>query len=229
MERGGSSGILVLVCALIVMVWLPAVVVGQQWRFETIDAPHWYAGDGLGHAADAAGHPHLAYGGDQLVHAWHDGAEWQFEVVDATAGCGGAASIAIGGNGSIHIAYSGPNGELRYALLFAGVWSTWTLDESAETYDLDLALDASDEPHIAYINSGDSWVYLMIDQGNGSWGSPKRSSGHAPTLLGRQWWWPATQPRSSTNDRQRRDGSSATCTGAAAAGRTNWWTRVPAR
>lgn len=173
MERGGSSGILVPVCALIVMVWLPAVVVGQQWRFETIDAPHWYAGDGLGHAADADGHPHLAYGGDQLVHAWHDGAEWQFEVVDATAGCGGAASIAIGGNGSIHIAYSGPSGELRYALLFAGVWSTWTLDASAETHDLDLALDASDEPHIAYINSGDYWVYLMIDQGNGSWGEPE--------------------------------------------------------
>ncbi len=62
---------------------------------------------------------------------------------------------------------------MRYALLFAGVWSTWTLDASAETYDLDLALDASDEPHIAYINSGDSWVYLMIDQGNGSWGEPE--------------------------------------------------------
>ncbi len=169
MERGGSSGILVLVCALIGMVWLPAVVVGQQWRFETIDAPHWYAGDGLGHATDAAGNPHLAYGGDQLVHAWHDGAEWQFEVVDATAGCGGAASIAIGSNGSMHIAYSGPNGELRYALLFAGTWSTWTLDAGAQTHDLDLALDAADEPHIAYTDGGDHWIYLMIDQGNGSW------------------------------------------------------------
>ena len=157
----------------IVLAWAVGVVPAEaqrEWVHETIDAPRWYRGDGFGFAKDLSDNLHLAYGGDQLVHAWHDGSDWLFEVVDPTAGCGGAASMAIGGDGSMHIAYSGADGALWYAREFAGAWSTWELDGSVDCHRLDIALDLANEPHIAYIDDADNQLYLMVDNGNGAWG-----------------------------------------------------------
>ncbi len=140
-----------------------------DWVLETIDAPRWYAGHGFGFAKDPSNTLHLAYGGDRLHHAWNDGSGWQVEAVDSTTGCGGAASMAIGSDGSMHIAYSGADGTLWYARDFAGTWATWELDSSVDCDRLDIALDDANEPHIAYIDDTDQRLYVMVDNGNGAW------------------------------------------------------------
>src|SRR5512146_346561 len=45
-------------------------------------------------AFDAANHPHIAYGGGGLYHAWHNGSFFQVEDVDPSVNVGQHASIA---------------------------------------------------------------------------------------------------------------------------------------
>ena len=67
-------------------------------------------------AWDAAGHPHLAYGGDQLYHAWHDGTRWQTEIVDPMSSVGIVAALDIDSQDRVHISYfDGSATTLKYA------------------------------------------------------------------------------------------------------------------
>lgn len=66
-------------------------------------------------ALDADGHPHLAYGGDHLYYAYHDGANWHRETVDPALGAGIYASLELY-DGRPHIAYYDPaHNDLKYA------------------------------------------------------------------------------------------------------------------
>ena len=55
------------------------------WEITCVDCPHSFdKTTDRSLRLDAAGHPHIAYGGQSLYYAWFDGSDWQTEVVDNT-------------------------------------------------------------------------------------------------------------------------------------------------
>lgn len=133
---------------------------------------------------DAAGLPHVAFGGDLLYHAWYDGQVWQREIADETSGVGGYASLALDAADHAHISYfDAQNGDLRYATWTGTDWSVQVVDSSGIVgLHTSLALDAAGRPHIAYYDetnkalkyaywTGTAWNTQVVDD-NGSIGAP---------------------------------------------------------
>ena len=60
-----------------------------EWNIQSVDAPSLFSY--LGNpclSIDGTNHPHLAYGGDHLYYASHDGTQWNVEMVDPSEGVG---------------------------------------------------------------------------------------------------------------------------------------------
>ena len=49
---------------------------------------------------DAAGYPHIAYGGDHLYYTRYDGIGWRYETVDGAEHVGAGASLALDSEGA---------------------------------------------------------------------------------------------------------------------------------
>ena len=94
---------------------------------------------------------------------WHDGEAWQLEIVDKAPGIDddyqSMPSLAAGRYGSVHIAYlDSTNTRLNYAFRDALGWHSYQVDAANPGtnlgYDVALALDSLDQPHIAYSKAG---------------------------------------------------------------------------
>ena len=103
---------------------------------------------------DAGGHPHIAYGGDHLYYARHDGTTWTYEVVDDSPGVGFDAALALDENGYPHISYhDSSSSALKYAYRDASGWHIEAVDSSSQGdagYESSLALDGQGYAHISY-------------------------------------------------------------------------------
>ncbi len=140
-------------------------------------------------ALDAQGRPHVAFGYQELYHAWHDGNAWQFEVVDEGPWVGRWASLALDSADRPHISYyDWENTCLKYARWDGvlrpaqdGAWLTESVDCDGNTgWDTNIALDGDDHPHISYTKvanqqdlryahwDGTSWIVETIDAGSDS-------------------------------------------------------------
>src|SRR4030042_2109936 len=76
--------------------------------------------------------PHIAFGGDHLYYAHHDGSNWFFEKVDPSDGVGLFASLALDSSNRPHISYYDTiHGALKYAYFDGAVWVITTLDRYA--------------------------------------------------------------------------------------------------
>ncbi|MCU0612179.1 MAG: hypothetical protein MUE60_10370, partial [Candidatus Eisenbacteria bacterium] len=127
------------------------------WKMAEVDFPNWIAQmQDRGLAIDAAGHPHLVYGGEGLVHAWHDGTGWFREVVDPSPSVGSYASLAIGIRDRLHISYyDAANQDLRYALRDSTGWHLDAVDGNGDVgMHSAIAVDAVGNPHISYCAAG---------------------------------------------------------------------------
>jgi len=161
---------------------------------QTVDGP------GVGYysslALDSSGHPRIAYSdhtnGD-LNYAASDGLSWDIQTVDSRALSSSDCSLALDSSGNPHISYYhnrdywqvGGTGYCDGALEYA-TWnetsSTWDIHTVAENHDegrySSLALDSTDNPHIAYYrywpygndllysySDGSSWTHQMVDDG----------------------------------------------------------------
>jgi hypothetical protein len=117
-------------------------------------------------AFDSADHPHIAYGGDHLYHAWHDGSSWHTETVDAAWGVGRWASIAIdSGSGYPRIAYyDAVKGNLKYAYRTAAGWTCTDVNTHGDVGQYcSLALDpVSRYPRISYYDVTNSSLCVAI-------------------------------------------------------------------
>jgi len=145
----------------------------SAWTIEEVDAPRMFYVDWqMDIAVDGSNRPHIAYGGAQLYHAYFNGAQWKYEVVDNASSAD--ASIAVDAGGKVHIGYLGNSG-LKYATNASGSWVTSTID-SAEGVgrDTSIAVDAGGKVHISYrdytnddlkyaTNASGSWVTSTID------------------------------------------------------------------
>ncbi len=153
------------ICALVFLsVLLPGPAyqpVSPDWQLELVDqsAEEWGGFWSTSLVLDADGHPHISYCGagkkdergfDELRYAYSDGVAWQVTRVDNN-GCA-ASSLQLDSAGYPRISYSdGPNGHLKYAYYDGTSWQTETVDDSGEVYYATvLALNARDEPRIAY-------------------------------------------------------------------------------
>jgi hypothetical protein len=148
---------------------------------ERADAPRdfaWATDRSL--TLDSSGRPHIAYGGDNLYHAWYDGSAWHSEVVDEDweATVGFYAAIALDSADRPHISYyDSTNMDLRYARWTGSAWDVQTVDGDRRVGQFtSLALDENDYPHISYRNAtsntleyarwtGSAWAIETVDSG----------------------------------------------------------------
>lgn len=135
-----------LLLPLVVRNWPP-----PSWHPQCVDCPNFiYDTTPRSIAVDSSGHPHVAYGGDHLYHAWHDGSSWQIEVADGESYVGAWASLTLDNDDYPHVSYyDSNNGDLKYAHWDGSAWITETVD-LVGGWDSAIALDSSGRPHIAY-------------------------------------------------------------------------------
>ena len=102
---------------------------------------------------DAAGHPHVAYGGDRLYYAYYNGMNWNLDTVDDSPGVGRYASLVLDGGEYPHISYyDDTNLDLKYAYQNASGWHILTVDSDGLFTYTSLVLDVHRNTHIRYRN-----------------------------------------------------------------------------
>jgi len=140
------------------------------WAIEAVDAPKGFHTSSRVIAVDAGNHPHIAYGGDHLYYAYHDGAAWHYETADASFDVGGNASIALDTSGHAHISYhDNANRDLEYATNKSGAWVTTTVDSYGWVgFASSIAIDTSGHAHISYIDGINDTIKYATNA-SGSW------------------------------------------------------------
>jgi len=133
------------------------------WTTECVNCPPYASPDSLTERSlkiDGQGMPHIALGGRDLLHVWHNGQTWRSEVADFGLGLGiDHPSLALDAAGRPHISYySGVDRSLRYAYRSAAGWQVETVEMGLGYYAgrTSLALDAAGRPAIAYTVSDSS-------------------------------------------------------------------------
>jgi hypothetical protein len=124
-----------------------------HWQITCADCPRWFE-DVTEHTLrlDASGRPHLAYGGDHLYYAYHDGVRWRYETADPASRVGAFAALDLDAAGRPHISYHDEATQaLKYAYRDPTGWQIETVDGGSQVAPLSsLAVDAAGYPHIAY-------------------------------------------------------------------------------
>ncbi|HSJ53907.1 MAG TPA: hypothetical protein VLC52_09185 [Anaerolineae bacterium] len=137
-----------LLLALLLALLAPWPAHADTWVTECADCQQYFQPmPDRGLRLDAAGHPHVAYGGDHLYYAWHDGTSWHYETVDGSPGVGVEGSLALDGAGYPHIIYWADG--FRYARKDAAGWHIETVPGASGSYP-SLAVDAGGYPHLTY-------------------------------------------------------------------------------
>lgn len=151
--------------------------VGAGWRVECVECPRYFHNMGPNSLQlDPGGHPHIAYGGDSLYHAWHDGIAWHSEVVDGSWNAGAYAALFSDTAGYLHISYyDAGNADLKYAFNNGSGWHTETVDSDGNVGEYSsLAVDNEGHVHISYYDAtnndlkyarydGISWQIETVD------------------------------------------------------------------
>jgi hypothetical protein len=127
---------------------------GTTWHSEILSSADGELGYSLSLVLGAAGRPHISYEGffGELMYAHHDGAAWQFEMVDSDTQVAYGPSLVLDSAGYPHIAYFESLYASKYAYYNGASWQFEIVDveEGTAFRSLSLVLDAADWPHIAY-------------------------------------------------------------------------------
>jgi hypothetical protein len=168
--------------ALLVVILMTALVGAGDWVIETVDAPKMFSDmRDRSLRLDAAGNPHVAYGGEHLYYAWYDGSTWQYETVDSSRAVGVHASLALDQAETPHIAYYDEFvGGLKHAHHDGASWIIDGVDggQNVGKYT-SIAVDTTSRVHISYTDSAnfqvkyawrqnEVWHVEVVDSGGGS-------------------------------------------------------------
>jgi hypothetical protein len=129
---------------------------GNHWQIQEVDRG--CRGEQISLALDAGGNAHISYLDnleDKVRYAYLDGQGWHSTEV----GSGYASSLAIDGEGILHLAYTGPSSQagLWYRRKTAAGWEEPIQLESEGVYQHpSLAVDSAGGVHISYsdVNNG---------------------------------------------------------------------------
>ncbi len=152
------------------------------WTIEDVDAGNDFSLlSNQNVAIDGAGHPHVAYGGNHLHYAWHDGSKWRYQVVDWAENVGAYATLVLDQAGYPHIIYQGMGGaNLRYAYYDGQNWliQLRPIMCTGEGIGTSLAIDPAGTLHLTYRDtctgrlgyarySGGEWLTEEVDGSTG--------------------------------------------------------------
>lgn len=156
---------LLLICALLAPGMAPsqpaASTAADDWQITCVDCPKWFRDlTDRTLRVDDDGHPHLAYGGDHLYYASHDGSGWRYETVDDSAAVGSFASLDLDQHGQPHVGYyDSLNQDLRYAYRDSSGWRWETVDSAGPVGQVpSLAVDSAGQPHFSYFDESHDTV-----------------------------------------------------------------------
>ncbi|MFO7873791.1 MAG: dockerin type I domain-containing protein [Bacteroidales bacterium] len=152
---------------------------GSQWEITTVDNSE-FAGVFSSIALDANAHPHIAYyedDGKNLKYAHYTGSEWEVERLTEDGSWPGGptdsegyyTSIALDAMGQPHISHSGQGAllgsrfGLRYTYYDGSEWQRDKVDYELIFSHTSLAVDNTNNPHIAYIKSDRNMGYTRWD------------------------------------------------------------------
>jgi len=148
---------------------------GTAWTTETMETFGYDRDDPRPTLAlDGGGKAHVAYyyRPDEGLRYAAETASFTIQTLDESRTLG-AAAVAMGSDESIHVAYLARG--LYYAVSAAGTttWTTQLAVPGVEAYWLDLALDASNAPHVAYADdrqplyhatlNDTAWITRQVD------------------------------------------------------------------
>jgi len=148
---------------------------GDSWNIQEIDdTDHWMGAKDITLALDAQGGAHLAYYNmtkEELRYATNVGGDWTITTVDSGEEVGEWCSIAIDGDGHVHLAYTNDSDGNKYGLYYAtdktGAWVKQKLGSQKSSSFRSLGLDAAGHVFIVCTQGADG-VALWTDL-TGSW------------------------------------------------------------
>jgi hypothetical protein len=134
----------------------------SQWEINVIDSS-WGIGSYFSLVLDSSGNPHVSYVDrslDALKYASLNGSKWVIEILDLNLPVNSypSQSLALDHSGKPHIAYiDAAEHALKYTVKTDTAWSIQTIANDSNgnpnTFNSpSIALDATDNPHISYID-----------------------------------------------------------------------------
>lgn len=150
------------------------------WEIEVllhVESPSFSGVQDPAIAIDSSDRPHVAYiaqtpSGDGLglVHGYKNESGWHWETVDPNPMANGDASMAVGDEGDIHIAYRDSDiDDLKYAHGVDGIWTIETVDAPGSVGGYaSLDLQPNGDPAIAYYNY-DAYEIKYASSVDGVW------------------------------------------------------------
>jgi len=196
MGRGGKNlkqkftlkSIIVLVILVFGLFLYSYPVLADLWNIETVDSESKWIHGGNSIALDDSGNPSISYDASPtdfmqsvIKYAKWTGSKWDIETVDS-AGNLGLSKLAIDSSNNPHIAYTwvdatGYIRNLKYAKWTGSKWDIETVDSAGGDTGKQpsLALDSSNNPHIAYVEgtytikyakwTGSKWDITTVSSG----------------------------------------------------------------
>jgi len=135
---------------------------GSDWNIQTADGNN-ISGYYTSLSLDESGNPHISHFGRpsglggwfSLRYAYHDGSDWQHEVVDDYLDMRGATSIAIEDNENLHIGFWRSDYSLGYTSWDGNQWVIWKIGRSGSVMREPgsgsfLDIDSEGRPHMIY-------------------------------------------------------------------------------
>ncbi|GEM_PF-769676 len=166
------------------------------WQIETLTS----GGSFTSLALDGSDTPYIGFVGDGMHGSWYahkDGVAWDYEYVDAALDPVYATSLALDSGGTPHLSYwNSDTNEVRYALRVSsggncggGKWDCETVASAEPRGETALAIDGSDNPHLAYsgslnyaVKSAGSWAIEPIPSYVGQFSSLELDGSGNPSV-----------------------------------------------
>ena len=138
-------------------------------------------------ALDANDRPHISYSNagylcNGAMLKYHDGTSWQTQTLDtSTTYVGCDSSIAIDGQGYVHVTYRNHNDMNQMVVSnVSGLWQKYTVDGgNGVGYYSDMVVDSDDNLHMLYRTNGGGGQYkYATGYSGGAWSNTASSGGH---------------------------------------------------
>ncbi|MCL4262554.1 MAG: hypothetical protein KJ069_05040 [Anaerolineae bacterium] len=150
-------------------------VIPARWDTHCVECP-----DSVGQIyndrilrLDSDGNPHVVYGSRELYHSWHDGSQWQRELIDVSAQHFEYMAFALDTQDRPTAGYyDTADRSMKFAYQQNNSWITQTILAEGNPRPLTLTTDSANVPHvifISYVYPGSTELRHAWRNSNGLW------------------------------------------------------------